>query len=169
MVEPEQSLIHGGHSFVQCAFVAQDPLIHSGQLLAFGPIELPRTVGGFTLPFTLPFSIPARTFGGELNLTNEGTESAGMVLELQGPLTSPVIRLEPPEGGTLRLRVLMDLGANDVLTIDTRARSVLLNGTANRRGDVTGDFPLLPPGTSRLRLAAQGSGHLSGSYRHAWW
>lgn len=71
------------------------------------------------------------------------------------------------------MRVDLNLPAGQWLDIDTRARTVLLNGdpAASRRGQAVGDWPLLQPGTSTLRFAAaeESSGTVTARWRDGWW
>lgn len=177
MVEPSIEHIGDGlgYAFTQCAFVAPDPRIYSGDLHTTAPIPLPQQVGGLTVPFTVPFTVAGVLVGGSEQVTNAGTTDTGLFLRIDGPVSEPRVTLKPPSGDPLTLRFLLDLPAGQWLEVDTAARTVFLNGlaTASRRGQTVADpdWPLLPPGTSTLRFNAADfdDGTLTTTFRDAWW
>lgn len=173
MVEPDTSLLGVGKAFVRCAFVALDPMIYSSTEHTAGPLGLPVWSGGLTVPFTVPFAIEATQISGSVTLTNAGTAEVGLLLRVDGPVTQPRVSVTDPDGVTTSLRVDLNLPAGQWLDIDTRARTVLLNGdpAASRRGQAVGDWPLLQPGTSTLRFAAaeEGAGTVTARWRDGWW
>lgn len=173
MVEPRTYSTKLGHAFTQCAFVALDPLIYSGELHTTGAIILPVYVGGMSSPLLVSFLIETTRFGGGATLVNAGTAPTGLRLRLDGPLSEPSVSLQRPDGVVQTLRFLLELAAGQWLDVDTAARTVFLNGLpqASRRGQtvVENGWPLLPPGTSEIRFgAADGSGTLTVEHRDAW-
>lgn len=172
MVSPDTKTIRAGWSVTQAAFVALDPTIYAGVETVFGPLVPPSFIGGLEVPVTAPFTIGATITGGVATLINEGTKDTSLVLRIDGPVVTPRVALERPDGTVQTLTFDMTLSAGEWLDVDTAKRTVTLNGTSSRRGQVSGHWPVLPPGSSTLlfRTAdANPSSQLSGSFRSAWW
>jgi hypothetical protein len=171
MVDPDTGAISSGKSATRAAFVATDPLIYSGQEVT-AQLGLPSFTGGLTVPVQAPFTVDGVLVGGKVTVENEGTADTPLALRVDGPVSAPRVTLQRPVGPAQTLSVLFDLGAGQWLDIDTGAHTVLLNGTANRRGQVAGVFPILPPGVSTLRFQAAAfhdDAELTARWRHAWW
>lgn len=103
-----------------------------------------------TYPLTYPASVPV----GAVVVTNAGNVTTYPVLELYGPATDPV--LENVTAGAKLAFTGLSLGVGDYLEIDTRDRTIFLNGieTASRYGFV--DFSVsswfgLEPGENLVR------------------
>ncbi|MGH3679083.1 MAG: phage distal tail protein [Natronosporangium sp.] len=165
----EASTIHiaHGHGFADCAFVALDPLIYSGEE-ASAAMGLPSFTGGLTVPVTVPITVNATQVGGFADLANLGTADTGLALRIDGPAEQPLVLLVTG-GVTKTLRFNTDLAAGQWLDVDTAARTVLLNGVTSLRGKVSGDFPLLPGGAHRVEFRGSGTGTLTVRHRSAWW
>ena len=102
----------------------------------FGPVPLPQTTGGLTFPFSLPAPIAAVTSSGQVSLQLGGTAQGNTVIEFAGPVLNPGVR----EVGTGKpLWFDIELTAGQVLSVDLRTRSVLLNGVS-RRGTRRGQW-----------------------------
>lgn len=162
-----------GISDVTCGFVAPSPFHYSAEETVTGPITGPTSSGGMTLPWRFPFSVGGRLSGGITQLTNEGTADAPLRLEVTGPAVSPWMSLQRPEGQQV-LRFNLSLAAGQTLYVDTGTRSVLLNNTSSRRGDVSsdgGDWPILPGGPEPVSTPIRyfGDGTLTVRHRSAWW
>lgn len=128
---------------------------------------------GFTPPFTPPFTLGA-SVGGTVDAYNAGTMPAPWSAVLTGPLTYPTIS-HLTLGRKLSLAFSanggVDLATGDTLTIDSATRSVLLNGTADRRSQLTVDSAWwdLAPGSNPFQLDADaGAGTLTVSWRDAY-
>lgn len=176
MSEPELSNAVRGHVWANCAFVALDPRIYSADEHT-GSIGLPSFSGGLTVGVgetlgTVPFTVDGVLSDGFADLENVGTTDTALRIRIDGPVSTPRFSVQRPDGTTETLRVLFDLQAGQWLDVDTGSHVVLLNGVASRRGQVSGEFPLLPPGESRLRFNAAAfneEAELSWTYRSAWW
>jgi hypothetical protein len=129
--------------------------------LRYGPAQpsqsvgLPSAGGGLTYPLAYPLDYGAVGEDGSLTLTNLGTAPAPIVLEVRGPL---------PEGFEVsaagqRLRYPVPVPAGQVITIDTGAGTVLVEGTADRRANLTiADWMQVPAMMSLvLQFTALGS------------
>lgn len=172
MVEPEVTTIRSGWSVTQAAFVALDPFIYAGTETSIVNIGLPTFTGGLTVPFTVPFTIDAVAADGFASLTNEGTADTGLAIRLDGPVESPTVTLIRDDGTFQALSIDVTLSAGQWLDIDTKARTVLLNGTISRRGQASGQWPILPPGTHELRWRSpnyNATAQMSVTFRSAWW
>jgi hypothetical protein len=172
LVEPSPAYAEMGHGPARVALMALDPRIY-GATLNQVTLGLPSTTGGLTIPFTIPFTVSAVTTAGRVSITNAGTEETPMSLLIEAngaQLVQPRITLV--SGSTISvLRVNLTLEAGQYLEIDTGNRTVYLNGTSSRRGYVSGDFPLLPAGTSDLAFDAgtySSVAELTASWRDTW-
>lgn len=93
---------------------------------------------------------------GDLVVVNAGTADTKPTLSITGPCSTPsVVRTDTGD----RLEYDIALADGDVLTIDTRCGTVLLNGAANRDHLATGRSVLLeefalPPGSTGLAYRA---------------
>lgn len=150
-------------------FDALDPFVYSDteHSVAIG-LSVP---GGFTAPFTAPFTLTAGS-GGVGSVVNAGTVPAPWTGRLDGPLTNPAI-IHQGQSRTLDFDVNggLTLGASEFLLLDSRARSALLNGTADRRNtlDLGSRWFDLDPGSNAIALAADsGSGSFTISWRDAY-
>ncbi|WP_372458365.1 phage distal tail protein [Streptomyces sichuanensis] len=126
------------------------------------------------LGWPLDFGPPGSTGG--MTVTNEGDAPAAPVIEFRGPVDRPSLT-NVVSGDVVEYDIVLD--TSDVLTVDTGAGTVLLNGSTSRLGTVTGRsvpesvFTLLP-GTSTLAYrAAPGSSDPRSSvavtFRSAYW
>jgi hypothetical protein len=141
LVEPEPRKV-ADHCYYQAAFVALDPLVYSAAEHS-AVVALPSVSGGLTVPVTAPISIVSTITGGAKAIVNAGTAPAGLRLRVDGPVTEPRITLSSGSDVTT-LNLALTLTSGQWLDIDTRARTVYLNGTASRRGQAWGGWPVLP-------------------------
>ncbi|GAA1164079.1 hypothetical protein F4556_002355 [Kitasatospora gansuensis] len=150
---------------------AADPRRYSTTLQSQST-ALPSVTGGLTLPVTLPLTITATTVSGTITLTNAGTVATRPQLTLTGPVTTPTITVQYPDGTVRALLYGDSLGAGDVLVIDTDQHSAVLNGAVSRRMYLSGQWPEIPPGTSvAISWSASSydpSARLTGTCRSAW-
>lgn len=168
LLDPDSENIGVGLARTQCALVCPDPFIYSANATVVGPIVPPSYVGGWSLPFILPFEIPSTLTGGEAALFNEGTEESGLLLRIDGPCSVPSVTVINSE--VRMVTVDLTIGSGEWIDIDTQARTVLLNGVSNRRGDAYGTWPLAPVGDSTIRYRSQdAAGSLTVTFRSKWW
>lgn len=88
--------------------------------------------GPESLGWPLEFGTPGST--GALSATNAGDAPTHPVIEFRGPVVRPSLT---KTGTGEVLEYDLPLAADDVLTVDTGAGTVLLNGAASRLGTVT--------------------------------
>lgn len=116
------------------------------------------------------------TSTGNMSVNNRGDAPTHPVIDLQGPVTTPSLT-NLATGDVLEYDIT--LGAADVLTIDTWAGTVLLNGTVSRlytaslRSVPEAEF-VLPPGPTTLAFRQSGASTDPAAtatirYRSAFW
>lgn len=150
-------------------FTATDPRIYDSSLQA-PSTGLATVSGGMTFPATFPLAFGAAASGGYIFVTNNGTFETRPVAIIQGPVTNPAIQ-NVTSGQTLSFNIT--LASTDTLTVDFNARTVMLNGSANRYNAIASgsSWFTLAPGNSTVRFLASaynGSATLTLQYRSAW-
>jgi fibronectin type 3 domain-containing protein len=149
---------------------AQDPRGYSTieQIAQTGPLfREDDPVGTAVFPLIFPFTFAQLTTG-TLAVYNDGTVGTPPIIELDGYLLNPVVQL-----ADRRLVFAGEIAEGDTLTIDTDKRTVVLNGTANRRGlldSVQSRWFELPPYPAVIELlpeAFAGAGGLRVRFRDA--
>ncbi|MFE7782033.1 phage distal tail protein [Streptomyces nigrescens] len=130
--------------------------------------------GAAGLAWPLEFGAPGSTGG--MSVSNTGSAATHPVIEFRGPVLRPA--LTNLETGDV-LEYDIPLAAADVLTVDTRAGTVVLNGTASRISAATArsvpeqTFAIAPGTTDLTFRAAPGSSDPAASatvrYRSAYW
>ena len=149
------------------AFHATDPRIYDAAFTS-PSVGLPSASGGLTFNATANFVFGTAGTGGSLVASNLGNYPAPWVAQIFGPVVNPSITLAA-SGMTVNFSGTINAG--DVLTIDSLARSVLLNGTASRYSLVVSptQWFALPVGNSTIQFnAASGTGTLTFNYRSVW-
>ena len=132
------------------ALQCPDPRRLSGNEFA-QTARLPSSVGGLTLPTTVPFPIAAVVTDNTVTIVNDGNIEAPARLRITGPVQAPRVR-HAEQGRELLFGI--NLSAGQFLDVDLDEHTVLLNGTANRRGVVVGQWFTLPPGAQELAFDA---------------
>jgi len=171
MSQPDDRNLSVGITDIACAVVSLVPFHYSATETVTGPITAATTTGGLTVPLRVPFSIGGRSASAVTELVNDGTAETSLQLEIYGPAEAPWVLLNRPDGPRV-VRCNLTIPADQVLYIDTGTRSVLLNGTSSRRGDISSDgreWPILPGGPSSTPIRYFGDGHLITRHRSAWW
>jgi hypothetical protein len=157
-----------GMTPIQLLMFAEDPRIYdstlSSQLLSYGGDA------GLGLAFPVGFNI---NFGGGATpgggtVSNSGNRNTPIIFVITGPVQNPILQ-NTTTGHTLGFTIT--LAAGETLTINTRDRTVYLNGNINRRNTMTTvDWFDLVPGNNFI-----GYGGLSGTgstvsvtFRSAW-
>jgi hypothetical protein len=170
---PRGRVTVGGHvANGSCQFEALDPITYGDEETS--AVTTREVAGvGVELPEQLPWSLPAGS-GGGLSVTNAGNRNAPWTARLDGPLTYPEIN-HTQSGRRLYLSLDanggVDLASGQYVIIDSKDRSVLLNGTSDRRSQLTIDSEWwdLPPGQNDFILRADaGAGTLTVTTRDAW-
>ncbi|MCX5161867.1 phage tail family protein [Streptomyces sp. NBC_00264] len=156
-------------------FVATDPRRYglTEHVVSAG---LPAAEPGLAWPLAWPLTFGAPGSTGSLSVSNAGDAATHPVVEFRGPITRPA--LTALSTGDV-LEYDLPLAAGDTLTVDTRAGTVVLNGTASRLDTATSrsvpeqTFTLAPGTTDLTFRAAPGSSDPAASatvrYRSAYW
>ncbi|MFF2543989.1 hypothetical protein ACFVUY_15640 [Kitasatospora sp. NPDC058063] len=135
-----------GAARVEVELIAADPVLYSDQEFAGQVVPAVPRGAARIWPLRFPFSFAragARATPADPVITIGGSAETWPVITLRGPLAAPVITNRSTPGE--RLRILLDVPAGEVLTVDTGARTVRLNGAD--RYALSGDsvwFPLRP-------------------------
>lgn len=144
-----------GSSPIQIQLMAANPLVYSTSL-----IQVQTGLGGedpgraYNKSFNYGYGTPVT--GGLASVENLGNRETDGILTIRGPITDPKI-VHDETNRFLAFNIVLN-GVQD-LVIDLRNRSVLLEGTANRRSAMTSDsrWFLFVPGNNSLRF--QGDWH----------
>ncbi|MFG3488561.1 hypothetical protein [Streptomyces sp. NPDC047972] len=152
---------------------APDPRRYATELQSDDTL-LPVTTGGLTPPVTPPVTIVSTSVSGVINAPNQGTFETRPVLVIDGPVDSPQILAQMPDGSVRSLLYSQSLGVGEQLVIDTDAHSVILNGDVSRRrflSTPTG-WPVIPPAAMvafQFTAGSYNSGaKLTARWRSAW-
>jgi hypothetical protein len=157
-----------GSTDIQFQCFAEDPRIYSSQEYSTS-VNINTSGGvGFGFPFNFPFDFGTIVSGLGTNLFNEGNRDTPVVFSIPGPSTNPRI-VNDSTGDEMAFTVTLQ--ANETLVIDTKYKTVKLDGAFNRRSTL--NFPTwfnLKPGTNIIRyLATSGAGGpMIATYRSAW-
>lgn len=142
--------------------------------LRSGTAKLASTSGGLAPPLTPPLVSNAVTVSGEVTADNAGTVDTRPVFIIDGPVDSPQILAQMPDGSVKFLAYSQSLYTGDQLVISTDAKTCILNGSVSRRRFLTtpAGWPVIPASsavTFQFRAAFYNSGaQLTVSWRPAW-
>jgi len=177
-------LLGAGAVTAQLSIEVNDPVTYSAIEETIIGVTLPIYSGGHTVPHTVPFVVTGKRTGGEASIDYDASHPAYPRFRINGPdsdehpwatLINPSI-LVSNNGVSTRLTVEIQLTAGQWLEIDTAAKTVLLNGTANRRSatytEPAGQFPTLTRGTNLVRFRGQDNSATSTldiSWHRAWY
>lgn len=133
-------------------------------------VGLASTSGGMSFNATPNFTFGTVGTGGQLVLTNAGTVDTPCRYTIAGPVDNPAIQ---HIGLSLTLTFGISLLTGDLLVVDTRDRTVVLNGTASRRGTLAAGSQWfdLQPGANTVRFLAPSyvaAATLTADFRSAW-
>jgi len=154
-----------------------DPLRYGAAVNPSTPLPLAGGGLAYPLAYPLPYGDPGIT--GRIPLTNPGTAPATLLLDIRGGL--PEGWLVSAAGQALAYPVAVPSG--QTIEVDTGAGTVLVEGTASRRGNLTrADWLTVPaadpetgqPGQLELQFASLGgardpNAQLSALMRPAYW
>lgn len=138
-------------------------------------VDTPST-GGLAVPVVMPATFSAATSTGARLFTNAGTIPLHWVARLYGPCTGPRFTLDSA-GLALVFKPSMVLGGGEYLEIDSRERTVWLNGdTSNSRLNLL-DYTLstwwrLAKGDNQIRYnpaSGVGAGAVAELYTRTQW
>lgn len=137
-------------------FEASDPLHYTVTQFSTSITLTPDTTG-LTFPIDFPLNFGASS-SNEAGLFNGGTAPANWTATIAGSIEGP--RLERSDTGQEINLPNLTVPGGETLVIDSAARTILLNGTANRRQFLTKAsrwFKLDPGATTSIRFSANGA------------
>lgn len=138
----------------QIVLKAYDPTIYSTAVHSTSQSLMAATQDGRGYSRAYPLTYGGTTTTGIFIVNNGGNRPVGGIITIPGPVTNPQV-LSDTDGGKF-LQIQISLSSTDHLDVDLGSRTILLNGTANRRNQLTSDsqwFRLLP-GDNALRYSA---------------
>ena len=117
---------------------------------------LPSAGGGLAYPLAYPLAYGTTGAPGRVTLVNPGSADAPILLDVTGPLDAG-FEVSAIETGQ-RLTYPVPVPAGQVIELDTAAGTVLVEGTASRRGNLSNaDWMLVPKGgTLTLQFTSLG-------------
>lgn len=153
---------------VQFGLFAEDSRIYDAQERVITLEQSTDTTTGRGYSMGYPYGYGAAITPTSENAINSGNRSTPATIVFYGPTTSPEL-VNDSTGKSLKVN--LTLGASDYIVIDLQYHTVLLNGSANRRGFL--DAPnwfFLQPGDNflRYRTGAAGTSTATVTYRNAW-
>lgn len=107
--------------------------------------------GGTPIPTPVPIDFDGSSGSGGLEIENAGNEDTPVALTIKGPGTGFTVRNDTTQQ-QFRINYTINLG--DEIVIDTKNKTVLLNGTYNIYSALEGYFWELTPGTNRIFFIA---------------
>ncbi|MCY0942605.1 phage distal tail protein [Streptomyces antarcticus] len=137
--------------------------------------SLPTAEPGLSWPLVWPMGFGAPGSSGALTAVNTGDAETHPIVEFRGPVTAPALT-NINTGDVLEYDI--PLAAGDVLTVDTRAGTVLLNGGASRLYSATSrsvpeqTFTLAPGANNfafRAGVDSDPAATATVRYRSAYW
>lgn len=153
----------------QIQLQAGDPTIYASASQTVVATLPPAATTGRAYNKLYPLSYGGTSASGLINVTNGGNKPAPAVLSMTGPVTNPQI-ISDTAGANIK--ILISLSVSDVLTVDLGKRTVVLNGTGNRRNlwAPGSTWFLLQPGVNQLRYNAstQTASQLSITWKDAY-
>lgn len=167
LADPNPEYLAQGAVDIAARFEATDPRIYS-LLESTGSVGFPSGGTGRTYDLTFPRTYGASGADGIVTATNAGTFPTPWTATITGPWVNPTIQ-RVDTGDTLSLAISITSG--EVLTVDSRERSLVLNAAASRNNTVrpSSRWFDLGPGATAVRFGgASGSGTAELAWRSAW-
>lgn len=157
-----------GATPIQFLMFAEDPRIYASSISSVVTSFGGDAGLGFAFSFAFNINFGGGATPGGTNVTNDGNRPTPVEFIITGPVTSPVIT-NTTSGHVMAFNITLATG--ETLTINTRDRTVYLNGNVNRRNLMTNaDWFMLEPGVNFIGyggLVGTGS-TLTITYRSAW-
>lgn len=157
-----------GSAEVQFSAFAEDPRIYTSELKTLTVSLAGAFSGGFAFNFGFNLDFGSGSVGLGANAHNSGNRSTPPVFTIHGPSLNPRI-LNDTTGDEMHF--IISLASDETLVVDTKYRTVRLDGVTNRRHTLA--FPTwfhLAPGDNYLRYLADVATATSVTveYRDAW-
>lgn len=107
--------------------------------------------GGTPIPTPVPIDFDGSTGSGGLDIENAGTEGTPVLFTIKGPGEGFTVRNDTTQE---QFRINYSINIGDEIVIDTKSKTVMLNGTYNIYSALEGYFWELIPGTNRIFFIA---------------
>lgn len=164
------SIRRTGQADVQFSAYAEDPRIYDtttiNQIISLGATV--TTGFGFNLGFNFGFGGSSSTSDGQF-VINSGNRPTPAVFTITGPVTDPIILNDTL---SKEMQFLLTVNSGETLVVDTKYRTVRLNGVTNRRNTmVAPTWFHLAVGSNFIRYRAASSDPASSltiTYHNAW-
>lgn len=167
---PTDRMFSLGYGTFSVRLEATDPYIYSEAQYSVPVGVAANDVVGLQFPLQFPLNFGAGS-SGAAQVMNRGTAPAPWSAMITGPTPSPQIT-HVESGQFIRLQNFT-VQEGDFLVIDSKLRTILLNGTGSRRGylDPASDWFALQPGNNTIRFSSGGAtvGELSLTWRDTYW
>jgi hypothetical protein len=157
-----------GEARVQFLAYAEDPRTYSAEELTVPILINSVSTTGFGFPLGFPFGFGTSSSGLGTNLYNYGNRPTPVVFNIYGPTINP--RIVNDDTGE-EMEFLITLGTDQTLVVDTKYKTVRLDGAYNRRSTmVNAGWFFLKKGDNHIRYLADiaTSQYVDAVYRSAW-
>lgn len=153
----------GGALRARCSFWATDPRLFGAEVTTI--IALPAGTAGLLFPAEAPFVFGGLSSPGEAIINVGGEYDTDWTATFAGPVTAP--RIEHVELGRALSFPTLSIAIGETLVLDSRTKSVLLNGTTSRYSSLSSGsrWWVLSTGPHTIRFRA-GSGTGDVTIRH---
>lgn len=161
-----ESLRRTGQTNVQFLLKAEDPSIYGDLFTLVGGLAAASSGRGYPRSYNYGYGITTGS-AGQINVLNAGNKPAKAMIRLQNVINPVIVN----DTLNKRLTFTITIQNSDYVDVDLRNRAVILNGTANRRGLVVGQWFLLQKGNNLIRLlgtAGIGTPQMTVTYRPAY-
>lgn len=137
------------HAFL-VQLVAPDFRFYS-QLLSTHTMAESQILGGTPIPTPVPIDFDGSGGSGGVTITNNGNEQTPVIFTIHGPGTGFTVRNDTLQQ---QFKINYTLVEGDEVVIDTKARTVMLNGSYNIYSALEGYFWELDPGNNLIYFVA---------------
>lgn len=136
----------------QVTLVVPDPMVYGSQLQSSGQVTVP-VGGGATFPWIFPVTFGSTT-GGVATITNGGNAYSWPILYIRGAVTNP--RVYSLQAGRAVQLSYTTTQATDVIAIDMKNKTIVLNGSTNLLSAKSTDSQWfsLAPGTNTIQFTS---------------
>lgn len=145
-----------GQVAFQIQLQAEDPTIYGPAQTLTATLAGVSTGYGYNKSYNRGYGGTTGTVGA-VTLNNSGNRDTGGQIVITGPVTNPAV---VHDNTGYRLQFNITLAVGETLVVDLRNRTVLLNGTTNRRGTMLGTSTWfkLSPGYNSIRFLGTSAG-----------
>jgi hypothetical protein len=169
-VTPTDRMFSLRYGKVDVRFEATDPWIYSNTEKSLNA-SVGVTTGGLHFPLDFPLAFGSGSSGGSAPAVNLGTAPAPWTATVTGSTPNP--KIYHLESGKFLEMTGLTVVPGDTLEFNSKERSILLNGTASRRGLLTAasTWFSLQPGSNTIQFSSSGvtTGSLTFRWRDTYW